>query len=113
MSEHSTSQLASEGSKAPSGDLGGTDQLPNKAFVEGQPPEQFKLSDDEFEDHNVDCLFYESDMEEELRRLEMMKELERRRAWARRLQLSEGGEVGEEAEEEEEEEDTSVSFGPS
>lgn len=113
MSEHSTRQLASEGAKAPSGDLEGTDQLPNKAFVDAQPPEQFELNQDEFEDHNVDRFFYEFDMEEELRQLEMMKELERRRAWARRHQLSEGGEDGGEAQEEEEEEDTSVSFGPS
>ena len=106
MSGYSTIQLASERTQAMSSGLGGTDRHPNKALVNTQPPQQFEFDQAEPDDHEGDPFFYEFNMEEELRRLEMMKELEERRAWAQRHQLREEDEEDDEGEEEE----TDVSF---
>ena len=98
-------QLASEST---SGDLGGAYGHPDKAFAGTQFTQQFELDQDELEDHEGDTFFYEFDIKEEYRRLEMMKEFEKRRIWAQHHQLSEDEEdEGGEGEGEE----TSVSLG--
>jgi hypothetical protein len=89
--------------------LAGTDQPPNTTFADPQLSQQFEIDQDGLEDHEGDLFFYEFDMEEEFRRLEMMKELERRRVWAQHHQPSDEDEEYDEGEEEEE--DTNVSFG--
>ena len=112
MSGHIIVQPAHEGIQNLSRDLAGTDQPPNKTVADAQFSQQFEIDQDGLEVHEGDLFFYEFDMEEEIRRLEMMKELERRRVWVQRHQQSDEDEEGEE-EEEEEEEETNVSFGRS
>ena len=109
MSSHIIIQPAHEGIQALSRDLAGTDQPPNKTVADPQLFQQFEIDQDELEGHEGDLFLHEFDMEEEIRRLEMMKELERRRVWAQHRQPSDEDEEGEEGEEEEEE--TNVSFG--
>ena len=109
MSGHTTIQAAHEGTQTPIRDLAGTDQPPNKSFADMQLSQQFEIDQDGLEDHEGDLFFYEFDMEEEFRRLEMMKELERRRVWAQRHPPSDE----DDEEEEEEEEETNVSLGRS
>ena len=108
MSGHSNIHPTSEGTNR---DLGGTDRHPNKTLASTQPPQQFEfdqdVDQDELEDHEGDRFFYEFDIEEEFRRLEMMKELEKRRLWTQHHQLNEEV-VGDD--EGEEEEGTTVSF---
>jgi hypothetical protein len=93
-------QPASEREPGVSRDLGGTDRQPSKTFADPQLPQQFEIDQDQLEDHEGDLFFYEFDMAEEFRRLELMKELEKRRAWAERHLLREedeednGGEEG-------------------
>ena len=111
MSGHAIIQPAYEGIQTPNRDLAGADQPPNKTFADPQLPQQFEIDQDGLEDHEGDLFFYEFDMEEECRRLEMMKELERRRVWAQHHPPSDEDEEYDEGEEEEEE--TSVSFGRS
>src|SRR5258708_6517649 len=98
MSGHSTIQPASESKQAMSGDMGGTDRHPNNTVANTQISQQFEIDQDELEDHEGDLFFYDFDMEEEFRRLEMIKELEKRRAWAQYHQLDEEDEEGEEEE---------------
>ena len=105
MSGHIIIQPAYEGVQA----LARTDQPPNKTVADAQLSQQFEIDQDELEGHEGDLFFYEFDMEEEIRRLEMMKELERRRVWAQHHQPSDEDEEDDEGEEEEEE--TNVSFG--
>ena len=112
MSGHIIIQPTYEGIQALIRDLAGTDQPPNKTVADAQLSQQFEIDQDELEGHKGDLFLHEFDMEEEIRRLEMMKELERRRVWAQYHQPSDEDEEGEEGEEgEEEEEETNVSFG--
>ena len=113
MSGHTTIQSVYDGTQAPIRDLAGTDQPPNKSFADMQLSQQFEIDQDGLEDHEGDLFFYEFDMEEEFRRLEMMKELERRRVWAQRHPPSDEDEEDDEGEEEEEVEETNVSLGRS
>ena len=110
MSGHIAIQPVHEGIQAPSRDLAATDQPPNKTVADAQLAQQFEVDEDGLENHEGDLFFYEFDMEEEIRRLEMMRELERRRVWAQRHQQSDEDEEGD-AEEEEEEGETNVSIG--
>ena len=103
MSGHSNIHPTSEGMNR---DSGGTDQHPNKT-ADIQLPQQFEFDQDELEDQESDSCFYELDITEEFCRLEMMKELEKRRIWAQHHQFSE--EHGED-DGGEEEEGTKVSF---
>ncbi len=109
MSGHIIIHPVYEGVQALSRDLAGTDRPPDKTVADTQISQQFEIDQDELEDQEGDLFFYEFDMEEEIRRLEMMKELERRRIWAQRHQPSDEDEEGEEGEEEGE--DTNVSLG--
>ena len=102
-------QPAYEGIQALSRDLAGTDQPPNKRVADAQLSQQFEIDQDELEDDEGVLFFYEFDMEEEIRRLEMMKELERRRVWAQHYRPSDEDEEGDEGEEEEEEPNVSLS----
>ena len=108
MSGHSNTHLASEGTNR---DLGGTDRHPNKTLADPQLLQQFEfdqdVDQDELKDHEGDRFFYEFDIEEEFRRLEIMKELEKRQVWAQHHQVDE---EDEEEEERGEEEGMSVSF---
>ena len=113
MSGHAIIQTVYEGAQTPIRDLAGTDQPPNKSFADMQLSQQFEIDQDGLEDHEGDLFFYEFDMEEEFRRLEMMKELERRRVWTQRHPPSDEDEDDGEGEEEDEEDDMNVSFGRS
>ena len=108
MSDRSDIHLAPGGTNR---DLGGTDRLPNKTLADTQLPQEFEfdqdIDQDEPEDDEGEPLFYEFDIEEEFRRLEMMKELEKRRVWVQHHQL---GEEDEGDDGEEEEEGMAVSF---
>jgi hypothetical protein len=108
MNVHTTTQPAYEGIQTTSSVLAGTDQPPNTTFADPQLSQQFEIDQDGLENHEGDLFFYEFNMDEEFRRLEMMKELERRRLWAQHQQPSDEDEEYDEGEEEEE--DTNVSF---
>ena len=86
MSGHSNIHPTSEGTNR---DSGGADRYPNKTLADTQLPQQFEFDQDELEDHESDSFFYELDYTEASCRLEMMKELEKRRVWAQHHQLSE------------------------
>jgi len=113
MSEHTTIQLAYEGIQAMNRHLGGANQHPYQTLADTEPSQQFEFDLDGLEGHEGNLFFYEFDMEEESRRMEMMKELELRRVWAQHHQPSDEDEEDGEREEGEEgeEEETYVSFG--